>query len=211
MSNEWDDALYALNYLARAGDILFRSHGESVLVGEISASASRVLDLGTGDGRLLALVLDKCKCAEAVALDHSPTMIEKAQIRFRDNPSVSVVRHDLNHPLPSFECFDAVISSFAIHHVADERKRSLYLEIFDVLIPGGVVCNLEHVSSPTQALHAQFLSEMGLTEKDEDPSNQLLDVETQLQWLREIGFENVDCLWKWRELALLRGNKGMEN
>jgi hypothetical protein len=46
-----------------------------------------------------------------------------------------------------------------------------------------------------------------MTLADEDVSNQLLDVETQVAWLREIGFAQVDCFWKWRELALFGGVK----
>jgi hypothetical protein len=35
----------------------------------------------------------------------------------------------------------------------------------------------------------------------------LLDVETQLGWLRELGFDDVGCHCKWLEMALLVGIK----
>ncbi|HUG43282.1 MAG TPA: methyltransferase, partial [Acidobacteriota bacterium] len=61
--------------------------------------------------------------------------------------------------------------------------------------------------SPTPRLHDRFLDALGIGKGEEDPSNRLLDVETQLRWLREIGFQDVDCHWKWLELALLGGVK----
>lgn len=205
--NKWRSVEHALAYLQRADSIPHRVEGEAALLEEISSNVRTVLDLGSGDGRLLALVLTKAPSAIGVALDFSAAMLERCRERFRGEDRVHVVEHDLSRPLSELGSFDTVVSSFAIHHLPHQRKRALYGEIWERLTPGGVFCNLEHVSSPTAALHNAFLDALEIRPDEDDPSNQLLDVETQLGWLREIGFENVDCLWKWRELALLRGEK----
>ena len=203
--NLWPSAEHALEYLRRGDSIPHRVEGEATLLEFLPANAARILDLGSGGGRLLALVKAARPGGEYVALDFSPTMLETLRRLFAAEPRVSVFAHNLDEPLPAMGNFDAVVSSFAIHHLTHPRKSALYREIFALLAPGGVFCNLEHVSSPSARLHADFLNAISCAE--EDPSNKLLDVETQLSWLREIGFEDVDCHWKWRELALLAGTK----
>jgi SAM-dependent methyltransferase len=204
----WHTPAHALEYLSRADTIPHRTEGEAELLECLPERVSRVLDLGSGAGRLLGLVKLARPEAEAVALDFSDTMLRELRERFGGDETVSVVAHNLDEPLPrSLGSFDAVISSFAIHHVSHARKRSLYEEVFGLLVPGGVFGNLEHVSSATEALHEHFLRCLSVRPGEEDPSNKLLDLETQLEWLRAIGFVDVDCHWKWRELALLAGVK----
>jgi tRNA (cmo5U34)-methyltransferase len=207
--NLWTSTSHARDYLERADSILHRTEGESTLLEFLPRTARRILDLGTGDGRLLALVKSVLAPTgvEAVAIDFSPTMLEAAGKRFAGDSAVTIVTHNLDQPLPVLGKFDAVVSSFAIHHLVHERKRALYTEIYGLLNSGGIFCNVEHVASPTPCLHEEFLHCIGVTPETEDPSNKLLDVQTQLLWLREIGFVDVDCHWKWRELALLAGRR----
>ncbi len=205
--NTWLNTHHALDYLQRADSIPHRTEGERVLLDHVPMSTRRILDLGTGDGRLLALVkLDRPQ-ATAVAIDFSPVMLQAAQSRFADDPMVEIISHNFDDPLPDLGPFDAIVSSFAIHHCSHARKRSLYAEVYQLLEPGGIFCNLEHVASPTERLHDQFLQAIGYTRDTEDPANQLLSVEIQLEWLRSLGFIDVDCYWKWLELALLIGIK----
>ncbi len=66
-----------------------------------------------------------------MAIDFSPAMLDAARRRFAADSSVAVVAHNLDDPLPELGKFDAVVSCFAIHHVAHERKRALYSEIYE--------------------------------------------------------------------------------
>lgn len=201
-----DKSNNSLIHLARVDQIPHRTEGEAALLELVPRTVQRILDLGTGNGRLLALLKVERPSASCVALDFSPPMLQAVRERFQHDNTVEIVEHNMDHPFPQLGSFDAIVSSFAIHHLTDERKHSLYAEIFELLEPGGIFCNLEHVSSPTQRLHEQYLIAFGQT-GPEDPANKLLDVETQLRWLREIGFTDVDCMWKWREFSLLAGVK----
>jgi SAM-dependent methyltransferase len=140
-----------------------------------------------------------------VGLDFSALMLDAARERFAGDERIEIVEHDLAQPLPALGRFDAVVSSMAIHHLEHARKRSLYAEVFELLEPGGVFANFEDVESPSERLHVAFYAAIGEPLEDEDPSDRLLDVESQLAWLREIGFVDVDCYWKWLETALLIG------
>jgi SAM-dependent methyltransferase len=208
---EWTaDEEKVRRYLGRADEFPHRAEGESVLLEHVPRDARRILDLGTGDGRLLALLQVDRQEMLGVGLDFSELMLEAARERFGDDERIELVEHDLAEPLPALGRFDAVVSSMAIHHLEHERKRSLYGEVFDLLEPGGVFANFEHVASATHRLHLAFFAAIGEPLENEDPSDRLLDVETQLGWLRELGFDDVDCYWKWLEMALLIGVKPAE-
>ncbi len=206
-TSPWETAEHALDYLKRADGVPHRTEGEAVLLDFIPASTTRILDVGSGNGRLVKLVKSGRPRVRAVALDFSPPMLAALRSNFSGDASVTIASHNLEQPLPDLGQFDAVVSSLAIHHLPNTRKRALYAEIYNTLLPGGIFLNLEHVSSPTQELHEFFLARHTARPEQDDPSNIYLDMETQLQWFREIGFTSVDCYWKWLELALMGGKR----
>ncbi len=204
--NRWVEPEWATEYLEKRDAMPHRAEGHAALSERLEgAEVSRVLDLGTGDGFTLARVLATRPAAVGIGLDFSTEMLTRAREAFAGESRIEIREHDLDHPLPAeLGSFDLIVSSFAIHHCVPDRQRALYGEVFAHLDAGGRFANLEHVASPTPGLHEEFLTAIGA---EEDPSNKLVAVETQLGWLREIGFVDVECFWKWRELALLSGRR----
>lgn len=200
----WNDADKAEEYLQRIGSSAPRRAGEHVMREVLPVAPATALDLGCGDGRLAALLLEERPAIERiVAVDVSPPMLSAARERFSDEPRVEVLEWDLRDPIGSLGAFDVVVSGFAIHHLDDGRKQALFSEVARQLTPGGVFANLEVVASATPELHHAFRVAIG-RERD-DPEDRLAPVDTQLDWLRAAGLVQVDCLWRWRGFALLVG------
>jgi tRNA (cmo5U34)-methyltransferase len=193
----------------------------------------RLLDLGCGDGILGRAVLAEYPKATSVFLDFSEHMIEAAKKQTDNQRAVFIVQDlatkDWIQSVSSHAPFDLVLSGFAIHHLSDERKRELYQEIFDLLIPGGLFLNLEHVAPRSEwartAFDEMFVDSLwshhqklgGKKTREEidkqwyhrpdKAENILAPVEIQCQWLKEIGFVDVNCFFKIFELALFGGKK----
>ena len=195
----------------------------------------RFCDLGSGDGGFSELVLDAFPGSSGVLVDFSAPMREAAERRLADKAGRwELVNGDLSTPawragLPAGARFDAVVSRLAIHHLPDERKRALYAEAFDVLAPGGLFINWEHVETGglAEGLFDEFFRERLLEAERQKPDPRppeevmrsyddaadddiLSDPETQCGWLREAGFEQVDTYFKLPGLAIFGGTKGAD-
>jgi tRNA (cmo5U34)-methyltransferase len=206
--NLWREGEHALAYLQKRDSIPHRAEGYAAMLEVVPQRVERVLDLGTGDGNVLALVLAERPGAGGVGLDFQDEMLDRARERFDGIDAVEIRRHDLDDSLPAdLGQFDLVVSSFAIHHLVPDRQRALYGEIIEVLRPGGVFANVEHVASSTPARHLEFLDAVGYGPEGDDPSNKLVPVASHLAWLEDFGYADAECLWKWRELAVVTGRK----
>jgi ubiquinone/menaquinone biosynthesis C-methylase UbiE len=197
-------------------------------------SPSRLLDLGCGDGILGRFMITCFPEVEAVFVDFSDPMLDAARAALSHIPNATILKADFGtsewlETVENHKPFDAIISGFAIHHQPDERKKVLYREIYDLLNPGGVFLNLEHVQSATPEVsnlfEEYFIEHLhnfqlksnpetsreivadGFRNRPDKDEDQLVLVETQCEWLREIGYKDVDCYFKQFEMGLFGGRK----
>jgi len=193
------------------------------------------LDLGCGDGILGATALGAYPSAHGVLVDFSEPMLEQARNQLKEyEAQLSFVNLDYGDPawvneMQAFGPFDAIVSGYSIHHQPDERKQEIYQEIFSLLEPGAWFVNIEHVSSEAMTnidlfedhyVTARYAIEQrnGGTRNFEElkqeyknrpdkAANILAPVELQCDWLREIGYEEVNCYFRIYELAVFAGRK----
>jgi len=193
------------------------------------------MDLGCGDGILGAAVLGIYPSSRGVLVDFSEPMLEQACVQLEDYAK-QLTFMNLDYGDPSWVKavenegpFDAIVSGYSIHHQPDERKRQVYEEIFSLLRPAGWFVNIEHVSSTAQLnielfenhyVTARYATEQRnggtrtfdqLAEeyknRPDKAANILAPTELQCDWLREIGYEEVDCYFRIYELAVFGGRK----
>ena len=202
------------------------------------SQVSNFLDLGCGNGILGKSILENYPTATGVFLDFSETMLEAAQNNCQSYwPNCQFILQDFGETkwpesIGKFSPFNVIVSGFAIHHQPEPKKKEIYKLIYQLLQPGGIFLNLEHVASLSfwgenasdEILIEQlyyFYSQQGkaktkaevmqeYSQRLDKAANILAPVESQCSWLREIGFVEVDCFLKLFEIALFGGLRPLE-
>ena len=205
----------------------------SSLATEFFKDPPRILDLGCGHGDVSNAILKAQPDCSICMCDFSDGMVKLSTQRFSANSNIRVYKQDLNEGLPdeiAEERFDAVVSCFSLHHIEFTNRVGLYLNILHSLKEGGLFVNGDRFKGESSQLaggefdnwirfmveqirkvfdrvknfedlrQSQFESDAKLGDKP----GTLWEMEDDL---REAGFNHVDCIWKYHNLAVIAASK----
>ncbi|MBR3212895.1 MAG: class I SAM-dependent methyltransferase [Methanosphaera sp.] len=178
-----------------------------------------ILDLGAGTGILTELLHQIHPRSRITLVDMSANMLDKAKNKFNNIDNFTYIED--NYLTMDFkDNYDIIISSLSIHHLNDKEKYTLYRKIYQHLNNQGVFINADEVIAPTDTLEKLYveketthLLKQDLTndEKEEILYRRTLDTPSTLKdnltWLDDIGYENVDVIYKYYRYFVLYGQK----
>lgn len=195
------------------------SYQISVALANTTKEAPAILDIGAGTGLFSSLVLEKYTNAHLTLIDISEKMLDVAKVRFQDRPQVTYIvddytKHEFN------EKFDIIISALSIHHLPDLEKKNLYSTVFSLLNDNGVFINADQVLGHTDYIESlykddwkQKVESSGLSQDEiaaayeRTKLDKMSTLDDQLTWLKEIGFSDVDCVYKYYNFVVFTGRK----
>ena len=181
----------------------------------------RVIDLGCGTGTIASRIKDVYPQAQITCVDIAEKMLHIAQTKLGDAGG-------MRYQLENFEkyefdsVYDVAVSSLALHHLVNEEdKIKFYKKIYTCLSPGGVFYNADVILASNSRLQERYMEKWreymrlqvsveDIEQKwipqhyDEDHPSKLMN---QLDWLRNMGFVEVDVVWKYYNFAVYGGCK----
>ena len=183
--------------------------------------AASILDLGGGYGPLSEVMADEFPASKVVLHDFSTPMQEVAKQRLAGfGDQITFVRSDLMSPEWAVDLpgpFDAVVSSMCLHNLgSSSRVRDIYREAYGLLKEGGCFFDIDLINGPGPATHWAYSRWMETRSEErgdrDDPAGTRAiaeskwdrgqaypfpaSLEEKLTWLRQAGFQSVDCWWK---------------
>ncbi len=193
--------------------------------------SKRLLDLGCGDGIITHELLKSYGSIAPTLVDGSDDMLSKAKERLKGFKQISFIKTSFQEIILGSahigDGYHLIVSSMAIHHLTLEEKKALFRAIHRSLHQGGFFVNIDVVLAPTGQLDGWYMRlwEEWMDEKKAslgiaggDPTDIIKRYKTleenkpdlledQLGALRETGFRNVDCFYKYGIFSIFGGAK----
>lgn len=180
----------------------------------------RVLDLGAGTGLLGGMVAARFPNARVTLVDVSGEMLEVARRRLLSEPGRFDFRVADYAGDVEWGEYEVVVSALSIHHLEDADKRKVYRRACESLSPGGVFVNADQVLGTTPEIEERYheywlrrARAAGVGEKDLNAALERMEqdryatLDSQLCWLKEAGFDPVDCVYRDHQFAVFGGYK----
>ena len=194
-------------------------YGATVSVASVDAKNPGILDVGAGTGLLSAFLMERYPEASFTLIDISEKMLDMAKDRFGNNSNVKYIAADYSK-YAFTEKYDMVVSALSIHHLEDKEKEELYKKSYSTLKANGIFINADQVHGETPFIEnlnktkwRQHIESSGLPEEEilAGYERVKLDKDTkldqQLDWLKEAGFCDVSCIYKYYQFAVMFGRK----
>ena len=186
----------------------------------------KVLDIGSGYGPLASAVLETYPNATAIGLDISDAMMEigrERMARFGEKFAYVIGDFSDGH-LPETAIaegpYHVIVSSRAIHHLPPAQMSTLYTDVYSQLSNGGCFFNLDTASAPDEFLHEAFRNarrrdsatpaRTTTTPRSHSQTafhHREATLDRHLTWLKQAGFQSVECFWKRLDQAMVGGYK----
>lgn len=236
LPEQWADRKFADNYLQIA-DIMVVGRKRSLEMLKSfyrhfleNSKPNTILDLGCGDGILTYELLQIDDSISAVLIDGSESMLEKAREKLSDLKQSQFIQANFQDLIISgikLPQFDLAVSSLAIHHLTNVEKLDFFRYVFSHLVEGGYFIIIDTVRAPVSPveewqieLWKEGVIEQGHSSEIENIFTRMVQqymseghycnvdtLESQVNALKEAGFQGVDCFYKRGMFAMYGGKK----
>jgi tRNA (cmo5U34)-methyltransferase len=116
--------------------------------------------------------------------------------------------------------YDVIISALSIHHIDDDEKRSLFDKIYQSLKPDGQFINADQVLGNNEQIEKAYrvnwlqeVNKRGVSEEELERAltrmkeDKMSTLDSQLEWLKDSGFRNINCWFKDYSFVVYAGEK----
>ncbi len=180
-----------------------------------------VLDLGAGTGLMAELVASNYPNAKIHLIDIAEKMLLEAKQKLKSfNNEFDFIVSNYSNVDSFSQNYDLIISSLSIHHLTAIEKQRLFKTIYSHLKSGGIFINADQVLGDTEGIEKTYRSKWieqvkkrGINPEELNAAlermkeDKLTTLSSQIQWLKDAGFINVNCWFQHYSFVVFSGGK----